>query len=320
VAKVTKSVGVGSFILLAGAVGWACSGKSVTLGEASQSSSAEATSNGTGATSNDSSGSGGAAGASFDDDVPLGGFPSHGLWVPPISEVPEYGMCSNDFDYQNGCSGFLATPLGDEFGRCSFACQCHEHVDEDEECPSPETGNVVPHLGADGRCTLPCDSESICPDGMACAHISDHDSQCTWLIHDEDAFSCNLKRFPDWCDQYQTRDACEARIRTNPYLPSDGCIWVKETYHETSANSCAPIRSEERCVPGSALDSDYECAESQCGYGDPVVYFSEPSAGTLKLTEVATCYFMPSTQDGREFERCSFDGSSSPEKCGCACE
>jgi len=84
--------------------------------------------------------------------------------------VREYAPCDGEASL---CA--LATRFG---GSSGDGCLCTHFCEVTEDCPVPSTGNAVPLCvpygdfevdGHTAECTLPCDAETTCPDGMFCS-------------------------------------------------------------------------------------------------------------------------------------------------------
>ena len=93
--------------------------------------------------------------------------------------------CSSD-DSPDEDSGIYA-PCNGEPGACALAkgvgtsegefCVCTYYCKVDADCPAPATGSAVPTCepfgdqvinGHTASCTLPCDANVACPNGMEC--------------------------------------------------------------------------------------------------------------------------------------------------------
>ncbi len=89
---------------------------------------------------------------------------------------------------EDGSSTGNYAPCSGEPGACRLSsfqggnggpglCLCLYYCEVDADCPTPATGSAVPTCtpfgdvvenGHTASCTLPCDSNVDCPDGMAC--------------------------------------------------------------------------------------------------------------------------------------------------------
>lgn len=70
------------------------------------------------------------------------------------------------------CSAsYVSERQEDDSMGCEVTALCNYECDVDADCPTPQSGTVVPvcnHI-----CYLPCGATSECPDGMTCHH-EDH--------------------------------------------------------------------------------------------------------------------------------------------------
>jgi hypothetical protein len=83
---------------------------------------------------------------------------------------PAYAPCDGE---PGSCR--LATHFG---GADGDGCLCTYYCQVDNDCPTPSTGTATPVCqpygdfsinGHTADCRLPCDSTTVCPDGMFCA-------------------------------------------------------------------------------------------------------------------------------------------------------
>ncbi len=91
------------------------------------------------------------------------------------------GSCSN-----GGLCDALRGALGCtswEQGLCpygNFWATCLHECEDNSDCPSPQTGTAQPECG-NGRCQLPCDASTDCPDGFACYDTGGHVGYDNWV-------------------------------------------------------------------------------------------------------------------------------------------
>lgn len=215
---------------------------------------------------------------------------------------PQCGPDSISLCPFGGASGF---GMGDE---CWEACNCHIPCAQHSDCPVPLSGEALP-LCVAGNCRLSCANGEACPDGMECVKNHGGETACYWVTEPEDNYRCQADVDPEFCVRETTKEDCEA-------LQSDtqdtGCIWVTERIYSSGDPSCEAASTETGCVIGKRL---YECDDvAQCAPGEPHLYWDELGAGTVLLTEVEDCEWMPQRSN-----RCEMGDPPIPLLCGCAC-
>lgn len=96
----------------------------------------------------------------------------------------------------------MSSPEGAENG-CIFYALCDVGCDRDSDCDDGGSGNATPRCNPDasisfppeyaGSCELICDSDTVCPEGMAC--VSDVDKTICMWPSDVAQPGC-----PAWCE------------------------------------------------------------------------------------------------------------------------
>lgn len=99
----------------------------------------------------------------------------------PANPADPFGSCEQDTDLpypyflwahcsstESGCYSHF---LGDENGGQVWQI-CNHDCDNTSQCPVPITGDAAPEC-SQGRCLLPCDGDTVCPDGFTCASVAE---------------------------------------------------------------------------------------------------------------------------------------------------
>lgn len=85
--------------------------------------------------------------------------------APPSSDTVDAGMFAEECEYIDTAQ---ALADGDQ-----HACACQPPCGEDvARCPAPDSGDATVAC-VHGRCVLPCDESTVCPDGQACVASPD---------------------------------------------------------------------------------------------------------------------------------------------------
>jgi len=79
------------------------------------------------------------------------------------------------------CSPLNTEACSDEVAHLGGGqCWCHQACDDVSTCPVPSTGSAEVSCDPDWGCSLLCDGDEECPDGMDC-HFASGQLRCFWL-------------------------------------------------------------------------------------------------------------------------------------------
>ena len=117
----------------------------------------------------------------------------------PANPDDPYGSCGDDTAEWSvcsipglGCGGWGEIgPCGD--GSCEYArfwVTCTHSCEKTSDCPVPITGDAAPTCTRD-KCVMPCDENTVCPDGFICANNSEIGSESSpfgWICMEYTVF------------------------------------------------------------------------------------------------------------------------------------
>jgi hypothetical protein len=131
-----------------------------------------------------------ACGAQKADAITTSGYDLELVAAEPPNPDDPFGACSvvsngTSFPFQCSVEGAICGGWGG-FGNCTptiepwvgtvdGACEgsqyytlCRHDCMTDSDCPDPLTGNATPICSNAGYCQIPCDDDTLCPDGYSC--------------------------------------------------------------------------------------------------------------------------------------------------------